>query len=133
MTTELFYLVLSALLASVLWVPSVVGYVTTRGFLRPHDYKVAPTSPLPDWVNRAVRAHANMVENLSAFAALVLVAHVTGVSTPLTALAAAVFFWARLAHAVVHLSGFSRFMARTVIFGIGNAATILLGLAILLA
>ena len=131
MTTELAYLAWTALLASVLWVPCVVGYVQSRGFLKPHDYRTAPDSPLPDWVNRAVRAQANMVENFSAFAALVLVAHVLEVSNGWTALCAAAFFWSRLAHAIVHMTGFPYFMARTVIFGIGNTATVVLGIVIL--
>lgn len=116
MTTELFYLLWVALLTGVLWIPVVIGYVLSRGPLQPADYKVAPTSPLPDWVNRAKRAHANAVENLAPFAAVVLVAHAVAVSTALTAACAAIYFYARAAHAVVHISGFSRFRARTVIF-----------------
>ena len=63
MKPELFYLLLTAILTGVLWIPVVIGYVTARGLLAPEDYKVAPTSPLPDWVNRANRAHMNAVEN----------------------------------------------------------------------
>ena len=51
-----------------------------------------------------------------AFAAVVLVGHAAGVSTPVTAGAAATFFGARVAHAVVHVAGVSRLMARTMIF-----------------
>jgi uncharacterized MAPEG superfamily protein len=116
MKTELFYLLLTALLTGVLWIPVVIGYVTTRGLLRPVDYQVAPTSPLPDWVNRANRAHLNAVENFATFAAVVLIANAVGLSTPVTQMSAAVFFYARAAHAVVHISGFGHLMARTVIF-----------------
>ncbi len=45
MTTELFYLLLTAILTGLLWIPVVIGYVTSRGLLRPIDYKIAPTSP----------------------------------------------------------------------------------------
>ena len=116
MTTELFYLLLTALLTGVLWIPVVIGYVSARGLLKPSDYKVAPTSPLPEWVNRANRAHLNAVENIASFAAVVLIAKAVGVSTSITALSAAVFFYARAAHAVLHISGFGLFMARTVAF-----------------
>ena len=116
MTTELFYLLLTAILTGVLWIPVVIGYVSSRGLLKPADYKVAPTSPLPDWVNRANRAHMNAVENFATFAAVVLIAKLVGVSTPVTACSAAVFFYARAAHAVIHISGFGLFMARTVVF-----------------
>jgi uncharacterized MAPEG superfamily protein len=116
MTTELFYLLLTALLTGVLWIPVVIGYVSSRGLLKPADYKVAPTSPLPEWVNRANRAHMNAVETIGSFAAVVLIAKGVGVSTSITAISAAVFFYARAAHAVLHISGFGLFMARTVAF-----------------
>ncbi len=67
MTTELFYLLFTVLLTAVLWIPVVTGYVLARGPLKPSDYKVAPTSPLPHWVNRANRAHVNAVENFVGF------------------------------------------------------------------
>ena len=122
MTTELFYLLLAALLTGVLWIPVVIGYVSSRGLLRPADYKVAPTSPLPDWVNRANRAHMNAVENIASFATVVLIADSVGVSTSVTEMSAAVFFYARAAHAVIHISGFSLFMARTVAFTVAWVA-----------
>ncbi len=115
MTTELRYLLLTSILTGGLWIPVVIGYSRARGPLKPEHYVTAPTSPLPDWVNRANRAHLNAVESFAPFAAVTLVAHVLGVSTALTAGAAAVFFFARLAHAVVHIAGFPRLMARTVL------------------
>ncbi|HUJ85790.1 MAG TPA: MAPEG family protein [Burkholderiales bacterium] len=68
MTTELFYLLPVAILTGVLWLPTVIGYVSSRGPLKPADYKIAPTSPLPARVNRANRAHQNAVENIRPFA-----------------------------------------------------------------
>jgi uncharacterized MAPEG superfamily protein len=121
MTTEMLYLLLTALLTGALWIPVVIGYVGARGALKPVDYKTAPASPVPDWVNRANRAHLNAVESFAPFAAVVLVARAAGVSDALTVAMAAAFFWARLAHAVVHISGFSRFKARTLVFTVGWA------------
>jgi uncharacterized MAPEG superfamily protein len=118
MTTELFYLLLTAILTGVLWIPVVIGYVSSRGPLKPADYKIAPTSPLPAWVNRANRAQINAVENLAIFAPVVLIAHAVGMSTSVTVVSAAVYFYARAAHAVVHITGFSLFRARTVLFTI---------------
>jgi uncharacterized MAPEG superfamily protein len=54
---------------------------------------------------RAKRAHLNMVENLVLFAALVLIAAAAGKANAMTALGAAIFFWARLAYAVIYLIG----------------------------
>lgn len=119
MRAELQYLFWTAILTGALWIPVVIGYVSARGPLKPSDYKVAPTSPLPDWVLRANRAHLNAVESIAPFAAVVLIASSAGVSTPTTAIAAAVFFWARLAHAVIHISGVGFLMIRTVVFTVG--------------
>ena len=105
MTNELFYLLLVALLTGVLWIPVVIGYVSSRGSLKPADYKVAPTAPLPAWVNRANRAHLNAVENFAPFAAVVLIARVTGVSSAVTEVCAAVYFYARAAHASAPITG----------------------------
>jgi len=133
MKTELFYLLLSAILTGLLWIPVVIGYVSARGPLKPEDYKSAPTAPLPDWVNRANRAHVNAVENLAPFAAVVLIAHAIGHSSALTGICAAFFFYARLAHALFHLSGFTLLMARTVAFTIGWLAFIVFAVALLRA
>lgn len=57
------------------------------------------------WAGRARRAHRNMLENLVLFAALVLVAHVTGRTNAMTALGAQLFFWARLAYAPIYIAG----------------------------
>ncbi|WIM12516.1 MAPEG family protein [Enhydrobacter sp.] len=54
---------------------------------------------------RAKRAHLNMVENLVLFAALVLIAAAAGKANAATATGAAIFFWARLAHAIIYLIG----------------------------
>jgi len=131
MTTELFYLLLAALLTGSLWIPVVVGYVRTRGPLTSETYRVAPTDRLPDWVNRANRAHQNAVESFAPFAAVVLAAHVLGFHTALTVACAAVFFWARLVHAVVHVSGFGQFRARTVVFTIAWLAFVVDAVAVL--
>jgi uncharacterized MAPEG superfamily protein len=116
MKTELFYLLLTAILTGVLWIPVVIGYVTSRGLPTPDEYKVAPTTPLPDWVNRANRAHLNAVENIAPFAAVVLIANAVGVSTAVTVNCAMIYFYARVAHAVIQISGFGLFMARTLAF-----------------
>ena len=131
MTTELSYLVLTAILTSVLWIPVVVGKVLARGPIKASDYKVAPTSPLPDWVNRANRAQMNAVENFAPFAAVVLIAHAIGVSTSITENSAAVYFYARAAHAVIHITGFSLFRARTVLFTVAWVAFIVFAVELL--
>jgi uncharacterized MAPEG superfamily protein len=131
MKTELLYLLLTAVLTGVLWIPVVIGYVSARGPLKPADYVVAPTSPLPEWVNRANRAHQNAVESFAPFAAVVLIGQAAGVSSAVTPLCAAIYFYARVAHAVIHVSGFSRFMARTLIFTVAWGAFVTYAIVVL--
>ncbi len=61
--------------------------------------------PLTGWAGRAQRAHHNMLENLALFAALVLVAVVSQKTNSTTATGAQVFFWARLAYAIIYVIG----------------------------
>ncbi len=132
MKTELLYLLLSAILTSVLWIPVVIGYASAGRRLTPANYEVAPTTPLPDWVNRANRAHLNAVESFAPFAAVVLIAQATGVSSGVTAACAAIYFYARLAHAVIHLSGFGLLLARTIVFTVAWFAFITYAVVLLL-
>jgi uncharacterized MAPEG superfamily protein len=60
---------------------------------------------LPGMAGRARRAHINMIENMVLFTALVLIAEVTNRDNAMTALGAAIFFWARLAYAVIYIAG----------------------------
>ena len=132
MNVELQYLLLTAILTGVLWIPVVIGYVKTRGLLTPEDYRSAPTSELPDWVNRANRAHLNAVENFAPFAAVVLIAQLMDVSNALTVKCAAIFFFARLAHALIHLSGIGFMMARTIAFNAAWAAFMVYSILLLI-
>jgi uncharacterized MAPEG superfamily protein len=54
---------------------------------------------------RAKRSHLNMVENMVLFTALVTIAAIAQKTNASTALGAMIFFWARLAYAVVYLVG----------------------------
>ncbi|MEL7212897.1 MAG: MAPEG family protein [Pseudomonadota bacterium] len=133
MSIELTYLTLSALLAASLWMPFIIGVNATQArevadFNRPPDL-----SRMPAWVHRAHRAHLNMIEQFLPFVALVIIAHLQGVSTQVTVIAAAAFFWLRLAHAVGMISGLAGFPARPIIFTLGWICILLIGGAILLA
>ena len=132
MKTELFYLLLTSVLTGALWIPVVIGYVTSRGFPTASDYRTAPNSRLPDWVNRANRAHLNAVESFAPFAAVVLIANANGMSDAVTESCAAVYFYARVAHAVIHISGYGRLMARTVAFTVAWVAFVVFSAVVLL-
>jgi uncharacterized MAPEG superfamily protein len=73
-------------------------------------------------------AHTNAVENLMIIAPLVLILDSLGHTTESTAIACAVYFWARLAHAIVYTLGIK--VIRTLAFSVGFAAQAALVLAI---
>ncbi len=133
MSIELTYLTLSALLAASLWVPFIIGVNATEArevvdFNRPPDL-----SRMPAWVHRAHRAHLNMIEQFLPFAALVIIAHLQGISTQVTVIAASAFFWLRLAHAIGMISGLAGFPVRPIIFTFGWVCVLSIGGAVLLA
>lgn len=99
MPTELFYLALVTVLTGLLWVPYILDRVATRGLMEAVGYPENP-KPHSKWAQRLMKAHANAVENLIIFATLVLIAHVTGVTSAAIGTAAMIYFWARLIHAV---------------------------------
>jgi uncharacterized MAPEG superfamily protein len=101
MKTELLYLVYATALTGLLWVPYILDRIAVRGI---NDAVGYPENPKPQspWAIRLMKAHANAVENLVVFAALILAAHATGVSTSVTAGAAVVYFWARLVHVLAY-------------------------------
>jgi uncharacterized MAPEG superfamily protein len=120
MSTDLKYLAWTAMLTAALWIPYVVSQVMTNGFLTPPNYVDPAPRPVPLWGKRADRTYLNAVEVFAPFAALVIVAQLTGKANAMTAFWAACFFWLRLAHAVVYLLAIP--YIRTVIFTLGFVA-----------
>jgi uncharacterized MAPEG superfamily protein len=126
MTTELFYLLLTAILAASLWIPYIIGINTTEfagqdeSFARPPD----PRNMLP-WVHRAYRAHQNLLEQFLPFAAIVIIGHMLHVSTGITQWCAILFFAFRLLHAVGMITGLTKFPLRPVIFTSGWVVTMI--------
>jgi uncharacterized MAPEG superfamily protein len=124
MTTDLWMLIWSGLLCLLLPTVYLVGRSSQPGGLAwgfgNRDVPLA----VPDWVRRAERAHANLIENLAPFAILVLVAHVAGKANSTTALGATLFFWGRVAHAVVYTAGIP--YVRTAAFFVGTAGELMI-------
>lgn len=57
------------------------------------------------WAGRAQRAHRNMLESLVLFAVLVIVTEIINKNSAVTGLGAQLFFWARVAYAVIYIIG----------------------------
>jgi uncharacterized MAPEG superfamily protein len=81
------------------------------------------------WAGRAQRAHRNMLENLVLFGLLVLVANATGKANATTALGAELFFWARIAYAVIYLAGIP--WARTAAWGVSVVGLLMIFLQLI--
>ncbi|MGD0192540.1 MAG: MAPEG family protein [Rhizomicrobium sp.] len=104
MPIEIKYLLWAAALTAIQVSIAALGTVTQVGL----PAGVGNRDDLPvftGWVGRAHRAHRNMLESLVLFAIVVLVGEALNKFNATTALGAAIFFWSRLAYAVVYLIG----------------------------
>ncbi len=118
-------LVWCAALALVMPYTYVVGLLgVPRGLAWGTGNREQPLAGEAAWATRARRAHANTIENLVPFAALVVVAHVAGRTNAMTALGAQLFFWARLAYVGIYIAGLTPW--RTVVFGVASVAQLLI-------
>ncbi|MBX3456143.1 MAPEG family protein [Ferrovibrio sp.] len=127
MTTDLLMLISSAVLCLALALPYSLGFMLERGlYIMAGNREDFP--PGKGWVGRSHRAHLNMVENLIPFAALVLAAHVSGKADGWSALGAQIFFYSRLAHAVVYTAGIPWLRTLAYIGGLLGCALVLYAL-----
>ena len=122
MTTELYWLTLTALMTALFWVPYVLNRIAATGLGATLSGGAPDSGKLADWAQRAIRAHGNAIENFAIFAPIVLTAHVLGISTPATQAAVVAYFFARLLHYVVYAAGLP--VVRTLTFAAGWLAQI---------
>lgn len=104
MSIELLMLLYSALLLLVIILAQAALGISQNGLMA----QAGSRDSLPEPTvlrQRLQRLSANMQENLVIFASVVLVASAAGVSNDATALGASVFFYARVAHAVIYAFG----------------------------
>ena len=138
MPTELWILGVLAVLAATMWLPFIIGVNSAAsdtippngpdGFTLPGDFRLQRP-----WVQRAYRAHLNLLEQAIPFAILVLlVDRVDGLST-LTLWACAAFLLLRIAHAVGYITGWAGFPARLIIFTGGWVCCVLMAVALFAA
>ena len=118
MNLELKLLVWSTALALIQMTIALLAAIAQVGFL-PLVGNREKLPAIEGLAGRAQRAHRNMLESLSIFAALVLVAQLAGKTNAATALGAQLFFWGRLAYAPVYIIGIPGL--RTALWGISFA------------
>ena len=128
MSRELFWLTLTTILTGLMWAPYFIDRVMVGGLWGAMDNPSPNNKPHSPWARRQMHAHDNAVENLVIFATLVLIANALHVSNNATAIACAVYFWARLAHYVIYTMGVP--VLRTLTFAVAFAAQVVLVLAI---
>ena len=130
--TELGVLTCLMILAASMWIPYVVGIVTDpskeEAFERPADIR-----NLRPWVQRAHRAHLNLLEQAMPFAVLVLILNAIGGFTTLTYWAAIAFFWIRVVHAAGMISGIAREPLRPILFSLGWICVMIMAYAVFAA
>ena len=102
-----------------MWVPYVLDRIAVSGLMEAVGYPANP-KPQSPWAQRLKKAHANAVENLVVFAALVLIAQALGITSVVVGSAAVVYFWARVVHAAAF--AFAIPWVRTLAFTVGFLA-----------
>jgi uncharacterized MAPEG superfamily protein len=125
MPMELQLLVWSGILALVQMAVAAIGANSQVGLMVLAGNRER-VPPLTGWAHRAVRAHANLLENLIVFAILVLVAHAAGRLNEMTLIGAQLFFWARLAYAIVYVIGIP--WLRTAIWAVSLVGMLMIAL-----
>lgn len=129
MTLELKWLALTALLTALMWIPYILNLISVRGLMGAMGYPDDP-KPMDPWAVRLKKAHYNSIENLAVFGLLVLIAHLADVHTTWTALACAVYFWARLVYAVIYAAGIP--VVRTLVFALSWLCIVVIAGSVLL-
>src|SRR4029077_3484435 len=114
MSKELLWLTLTVILTGLMWIPYILDLIMARVLMGAMANPSRDDKPQSPWAQRLYFAHTNAVDNLAVFAPLVLILNAIDYSSRWTVLACAVYFWARLAHAVTY--AFGVVVLRTAVF-----------------
>ena len=125
MHPELYWLTLTALMTGLFWLPYIINRLLEMGVSQAVFNPNSDPTPKAAWAQRMMNAHNNAVENLVIFASVAIAVHLTGTSSSLTATAAMIYFFARLAHFIVYSVGIPGL--RTATFAAGFVCQMILG------
>jgi uncharacterized MAPEG superfamily protein len=126
LSPELSYTAMTAALTGSLWMPIIVNRLREMGMWKALKSPEPDVRPHANWAYRLANAHRNAIENLVVFAPLAICVHLLGLGTATTASAAALFFWSRLAHALIYSFGVPLLRTIAFVLGFGAQATMLL-------
>lgn len=136
--TELGILACLTLIAASMWIPYIIGVNTAPEGSLPADapdgfIRIANPALHRPWVQRAYRAHLNLLEQGLPFAILVLLVDRLDGFTALTYWTAIIFFWLRIAHAVGYITAGAQLPLRPLIFTAGWLCCLVMGYAVFTA
>ena len=121
MSVDLWILLSLALLTELLTLPPLVARGSVPGGMRWIFYnRDTVLEGVAPWGGRAVRAHANLADNLPMYAAVIGIAHITGATNGTTLIAGVVLLIARMLHAMIYIAGIP--YLRTAVFAVGQFA-----------
>ena len=135
METAYTYLALSGMLTLLLWTPYILARVFVWGlptFINNYPEGFPAKAPQPPlWAQRAQRAHLNMVETLPALVAVIVAASwlASDAQGSLIGTLTQVFFFSRVAHAVVYTAGIP--FIRTPVYLVSWASILAIGLQVI--
>lgn len=120
-------------MAAITWLLLLVASLIRAKGWTPQGMKVAMGNrdDLPEptpFAGRADRTAKNTLENFALFAALALVAHVSGTQSPQVLLGAEIFFWSRLVFIAVYYLGIP--YLRTAVWTVGFVGLAMMALAL---
>ena len=123
MSSEIYWLTLTVIYSSLLFVPHTLYRMATTGPLKLLNNPVPGDEPFAvGWARRSNRAHMNALENLASFAPVILAIELTGASNETSVMAAQVYFWARVVHAPFCIVKTPA--VRTIAYIVGMSATL---------
>ena len=102
MTVELTYLAAATLLTLLVRAAWMLNKVQIRGLGVVVGYP-RESKPLSEWAHRLWVAHEDAIQSLVTFAVLVIIVQMSGLADESTAIAAAIYFWARLLHVFAYI------------------------------
>jgi len=104
LSSELYWLTLNVIFTTFMVLPYAAYRLNKLGgIIQVFKTPLPGDNPFDDaWAHRAYRAHMNAFEGIALFAPLAIAVHVAGIGNEATAIACAIYFWARVVYAPLY-------------------------------
>jgi uncharacterized MAPEG superfamily protein len=124
MSLELTYLTWSVGIVLGYLVVQVLEQIARNGLVVALTYQTDKEKPVGVLMQRFNASFSNFLVSYPAFISLVVIIALTNSNSDLTALGAAIWFWARIAHIPAHVSGLP--VIRTLVWAISIAGLVMM-------